>query len=451
MAAGWCDALGPPLGASAPAAMVMSNDPRSVALFFALSSRPAPLILLPPDLRPWRSEPPLPAATRLVLLETERDLEPDARALGVQVITLGEPGRPRLSSPRPSFMTMPGVVLFTSGSTNRPRPVYRSTSAALAMAHAVTTALGLSRGSGVIATLPLSRAFGLNQGLIAAAVLGGSLALLERFDHNALLHLFASGEYRYWAGTPMMADVLGRCRVAGSHGAPPVCLIGGRVPADVGRRFNARFGVPLRWYYGSTETGSVSVDTSAAALVRSDATGRPLPGVGVRIGDPETPYPAGVPGRVWVSSPRYLMQGYGFPPDLAAPETVNGWWATPDAGSLDESGVLVIAGRLDDCFRTDAGHLVNPGAVSAALERYPGVTDSVVVPIPTAAGLVLGVLVQSEAPVSPDGLRGHLRRSVPAWSQPHVVETTTALPRLASGRIDRRACIGILERSLGGR
>lgn len=450
MAGGWCDALEDALDASAPVAMVMANDPPSVALFLALSSRPAPLVLLPPDLRPWRSSPPLPTTTRLVLLERDRYLEADARALGLGVVILGNPGTRRGSLPRPSFMTMPGVVLFTSGSTGLPRPVYRSMRAALSMARAVTTRVALSRGSGVIAALPLSRAFGLNQGLIAATVLEGPLALLERFDHNALLHLFASGEYRYWAGTTMMADVLSRCPLADSHPAPPVCLIGGRVPADVARRFKTRFGVPLRSYYGSTETGSVSVDAAPAAEVRSDTAGRPLPGVGLRISDPRAPHPDGALGRIWVSSPRYLMQGYGFPPDVAPPETVNGWWATPDVGSLDETGTLVIAGRLDDCFRTDAGHLVNPGAVSAALESYPGVTDTVVVPLATPAGPVLGVLVQSGASVSPDEVRGHLRRSVPAWFQPRVVETTTALPRLASGRVDRRACISFLEKSLGG-
>jgi acyl-CoA synthetase (AMP-forming)/AMP-acid ligase II len=63
---------------------------------------------------------------------------------------------------------------------------------------------------------------------------------------------------------------------------------------------------------------------------------------------------------------------------------------------------------------------------------------------------VLGVLVEGAGSVSASSLRQHLARALPAWSQPRVVETTAALPRLASGRTDRRACIAILEQSLGG-
>ncbi len=449
MATAWRDALREKLGSSdRPLAVVMANDPPSVALLFALSCFPVPLIVLPPDPKAWNSSPPVPAGTRLVLPPALARLAAEAGPLGFETTVLGDPDGPSDGRDIPRFMATPGFVLFTSGSTDRPRPVYRSTAAVFSAVRALMAVVGVSRGCGLIATLPLARAFGLNQGVIAATVLEGPLALLERFDHRTLLGLFASRKYRYWTGTPMMADVLSRCHLSGPHPAPAVCLIGGRVPADVARRFEQRFGVPLRSYYGSTETGSVSVDAAPAAEVRSDTTGRPLPGVQLCIGDPRAPYSAGTLGRIWVSSSRYLMQGYGFPPDLEPPRTVDGWWATPDVGFLDAAGCLTIAGRLDDCFRTDAGDVVNPAVVAAALEDYPGITDTAVVPIATPSGPVLGVLVQSAARVSPIELRGHLLRSVPAWSQPRVVETTDALPRLANGRIDRRACITLLEASL---
>lgn len=449
MAAGWRDVLDKEFQASGrPIAMVMANHPDLVALLFALSCFPSPLILLPLDLRPWRSSPPLPADTRLVLLSVQQHLEADARSLGFDVTILPDPDEARVSPNEPAFMTMPGLVLFTSGSTGRPRPVYRSTPAALSMARTLMGTVGLSRGSGVIATLPLARAFGLNLGLFAAAVLEAPLALLERFDHNALLRLFASQKYQCWAGTPMMADVLSRCPLPGPHPAPPVCLIGGHVSADLARRFKERFGVPLRSYYGTTETGSISVDGALGVEVRAGTAGRPVPGVELCIGDPGTPHPAGMLGQIWISSPRCLTEGYGSPPDLEPPETVHGWWPSPDVGSLDEGGFLTIAGRLDDCFRTAAGYLINPGAVAAALENFRGVTDTAVVPLETTTGPVLGVLVESATPLSTVDLRNHLLRSVPRWSQPRIVETTDALPRLASGRVDRRACITLLATSL---
>jgi long-chain acyl-CoA synthetase len=430
--------------------MVMSNHPESVALFFALSSVSAPLALLPPDLEPWRSAPALPGQTRLVLLDRQRALEARARSLGVDTTVLAA-APPAASTADARFMTTPGLVLFTSGSTGRPRPLYRSTAALLNVARTLVATLGLRPGAGVITSLPLARAFGLNHGLMAAGVLRSPLALLDRFDHTALLRLFASREYGYWVGTPMMADVLGRCPLAGAHPAPPVCLIGGRLSADVVRRFRRRFGVSLRQGYGTTETGSIAVDSAPDAEVRSDTSGRPLPGVAVRIGDdPRAPVDAGTPGRIWLSAREYMMNGYGFPPDLEPAPMVAGWWASPDLGILDADGYLTVCGRLDDCFRTNAGHLVNPALVAQALEQYPGVVDAAVVPLPGRAGPVLGVLVESAERLSVSTLRGHLARSVPAWCQPRVIESTVTLPRLASGRIDRRTCIAILEQALAG-
>jgi long-chain acyl-CoA synthetase len=247
----------------------------------------------------------------------------------------------------------------------------------------------------------------------------------------------------------MMADVLGRTRLPGAHAAPPICVAGGRVSSEIARRFLERFGVPLRQCYGTTETGTIAVDSAPADRVRSDTGGRPLAGLEVRIGDdPRVAVPEGIPGRIWLSTPAYMMDGYGFPPDVAPPETVDGWWGTPDIGTLDGRGSLAVSGRLDDSFRTNAGHLVDPTAVSAALETYPTVIDTAVVPLSTPTGPALGVLIESSAPLSAADVRGHLARALPIWSRPRVIETTAALPRLSNGRIDRRACIAILERSL---
>ena len=117
-------------------------------------------------------------------------------------------------------------------------------------------------------------------------------------------------------------------------------------------------------------------------------------------------------------------------------------------GRLDTDGRLTLLGRLDDCIRTGAGHLVNAVEVAAALEGYPGVTDTAVVPLDAPAGLVLGVLVQSPEPLRSSDLRGHLARSLPPWARPRVLETVRELPRLATGRTDRRACIDLLDKVL---
>jgi long-chain acyl-CoA synthetase len=449
LASGWWQALGEPCR-NAPGlnALPLANHPEAVAAFFALSACRAPLVLLPPDPAGWRTAPAIPAGTRLVLPPALAHLEQHAAPLGLETTRLAAPAPPPVAAP--PYLTCAALVCFTSGSTGLPRPVSRSPASLVAAGRALTAAAAFPPDGGVIAALPIDRAYGLNNCLMAATALGRPLGLLERFEHNALLELFASGAYHYWAGSPVMADVVSRRPLPGAHPAPALCVFAGRLTEPVCRAFRARFGVPLRQMYGTTETLTVTVDLAPAADVRFETAGRPLLGVSVRIGDdPEAPAAPGVPGRIWVRSP-WIMDGYGFPPHVERQTTGDGWWASPDIGRVDEHGALTLLGRRDDWIRTGAGHMINPAEIAALVEQYPGVTDAAVVPLESAAGSVVGVLVQSAGPLAPDALRSHLARGLPPWARPRVLETVRELPRLASGRTDRRACIELLARALRG-
>ena len=442
------NALGEPFRASSQlTAMVMANHPDAVALFFALSACQAPLILLPPDPLNWRTSPVIPPGTRLVLSPMLRHLEPQSAALGLDVQEL--PDSDLLPPARElPFLSCPGFVFFTSGSTGLARPVYRTTRSLVDASTALTDALQFPPDAGVLGVLPLDRSYGMNNGLMAATVLGRPLGLLERFDHTEFLALCATGTYWYWAGTPVMADILSRSQQGGSAAMPAMCVVAGRLSVPVCNAFEARFSTPLRQLYGTTETLTITVDTAPSQDVRSEMVVHPLPGVEVMIGDtPQELSSVGTPGRIWVRS-RWLMEGYGFPPDLQSGGIVDGWWPTPDLGQVEADGRLALLGRLDDRIRTGAGHVVTPGEVAAALEGYPGVTDVAVVPINTAMGSALGALVEIAEAIRLLDLRNHLVRSLPAWTRPRALQTVSQLPRLATGRVDRRACIELLEDSL---
>jgi acyl-coenzyme A synthetase/AMP-(fatty) acid ligase len=142
------------------------------------------------------------------------------------------------------------------------------------------------------------------------------------------------------------------------------------------------------------------------------------------------------------------MEGYGFPPDLAPRAGRAGWWPTADVGTLDEAGYLSIAGRVDDCFKTAAGYLVNPGEIMQALLGHAGVRDLVVLPVQTAHGAVVGVAVEGEA-IDAAELRVVADRTLPPWLHPKVVVVTARLPRLPGGKADRRACLALLEQPRG--
>jgi long-chain acyl-CoA synthetase len=449
LSAAWGDALRGIVPSRGLVALPLANHPRSVALFFALASLPAPIVLLPPHPGGWRSTPPVPDGTPLVLIPEMHALVEDADRMGLKAVVLTEPELRRADA-TPEILRLevcaPGVVIFTSGSTDLPKPVYRPMAGVFQAAELLVEAFDLRAGGGVLGVVPIARGFGLIHALMLATIRHGCLALLERFDSGRVITLLAEGGYDFWPTTAVLADLLARHPGETVPPGPRICIAAGRLPRPVCERFQARFGVPLRQMYGTTETGPVTADSAPASGVRSQTAGRALRGVRIAIGeDPRAPVGSGLLGRVWVSSPVQML-GFGFPPDLEPLEAQDEWLATRDVGTLDETGTLSLAGRLDDCIRTAAGYLVNPADIASTLEEYPGVTDAVVVPLAERQGPVIGALVQAADTVVTADLRRHLAKRLPPWCHPRVLEVTRRLPRLVGGKTDRLACIEILDR-----
>jgi long-chain acyl-CoA synthetase len=449
LATRWHEDLVRQLGPSPPLlAGVMANHPESIAMFFALTCFPAPVILLGDDPRSWRSSPPLPRDTPVVLSEPSHHLAGSVASTGCRPLTVSVARRaPRRPPPAAAFLAGPGFVGFTGGTTGLPKPVYRSMASALRHAAVVAEILALRPGAGIVGALPLSTFHGLGDTLLLATLLDSVLGLLPRFDHRSTLRLFATEPYGYFAATPMMVDVLARCPVTGSAPRAPalVKVAGGRLPAAAFDAFLDRFGTPPRPAYGASETGIITADVGPADRVRPTAVGCAVPDVRIAIGDlPEAPAPAGVPGRVWVSTPRY-MEGYGFPPDLEPREGWREWRPMRDRGVVDNAGYLTLLGRLDDAFKTPGGQLVDPTEVAEIILRLPEVGDVVVLPLLERTGCAVGAVVAGGPGLGPAQVRRHAARFLPRWAQPRVVVVVERLPQRANGKVDRDACTALLE------
>jgi acyl-coenzyme A synthetase/AMP-(fatty) acid ligase len=452
LAARW---LGELSGDSAPlAAVVMANHPQAVAAFFAASGGTRPLIILPPTPTAWRTEPRVPSGTRLILPPTLAELASAGEACGFQVTLLSEPtdsaSAPLSDAP---FLTTPGFVLFTSGSTGAPKPVYRTVAQVLGSVTRILDAVSAPRAALIAGTLPLSTTHGLST-LLAASEREGTLGLLEHFEPSAALSLFAAREFDYWPAVPVMADMLTRLVArtpARRWRVPAMCTVAGAPLSEAQwHAFRERYGVALRAIYGSTEVGMVSIEAAPADAIRPGSAGQVAPGIEVRIGEhPGSPLPAGVAGSIWVRSPLF-MRGYGYPPRLELPDAIDGWRPMPDRGRLAADRTLSIVGRTDEVFKTRGGYLVEPEAIAAAVAACPGVTDAIVVPVATETGVVAGALVESTTSLRTAELRARLLTALPPWAQPRVIHVITALPRLATGKVDRQRCAAIL-RELSGR
>jgi long-chain acyl-CoA synthetase len=424
-------------------ASALPATPEGVALFVALTSLPSPVVLLGSDPRAWRTEPALPGGMLVVLPPSLAHLEPAVKELGLAPLALpdGAAGHGRGAPLVP--LQGPGIILFTSGSTGLPRPIFRPMGGLVAGLAARNRAFGLAPGAGILTGVALSSGQGATF-LVASILLGGSLGLLEPIDHRAALQALAMPEFQCWRATPHFVDVIGRCSLTEPPVAPPVCILSSPISREVFGTFGERFGVPLRQAYSCTETGTVTYDDAPPSAVRPETVGRPLAGVAIRIGDhPAAPQPPGDVGRIWLRN-GWQMAGYGFPPLVERPGDVDGWWPTRDVGSLEADGHLTLHGRIDDCIRTRENRLVNLAAVATTIRAVPGVTDVVVVPLESHAGATLGAVVQAGPEVAMTTLRASLADVLPPWSWPRAIELVRALPRLSNGKADRRACIALL-------
>ena len=444
IAGGWRAAVLDALGDRArPIAAALPASPEAVALFAALTSLPSPVILLSHEARAWRTEPAIPIGTPLVLLPTLAPLAPEAEKLGLVPLVLPDATERRVGGGPVVPLDGPGVVLFTSGSTGAPKPVFHTRTTVLEWVESRIASMGLPPGAGVV--MEASPAYG--QGLtylLTAIVLGGALGLLDPRDHRLALTALAEPAFGCWRVTPHFADALSRCVLTGPPIVPAVCILSSPVSRALFDAFLDRFGVPLRQAYSSTETGTVALDNAAPADVQPETVGHPLPGVEIRIGDhPGGPRPSGELGRVWVRNP-WQMAGYGFPPHVERPGDVDGWWPTLDLGMLRADGRLALAGRLDDAIRTRDSRVVNLAYVAASLRGVEGVTDALVVPLDSATGRTFGAVIECEPGLTMGALRAKLADTLPPWSWPRTLELVPALPRLPNGKPDRRACATLL-------
>jgi acyl-CoA synthetase (AMP-forming)/AMP-acid ligase II len=424
---------------------VVPNTRDGIALVLALSSFTFPLLLLPTDPHLWRSHPPIPAGTPIVLPPECAPLAAEVARIACVPVLIGAESAACEAADLP-LLTTPGIVMFTSGSTGLPKPAYRTMRALTMAAMTRLNVLGMEAGEGIVTGVPLAHGQGLTL-LLSSIMLGGAFAVLGPFDHRAALTTIALDAFSFWWATPHFADVLGRCVLTAPARAPRVCLMSSPLSSDVYERFVDRFGVPLRQSYSSSETGAVAVNAADADAVRPDSCGRPLPGVDMHIGDsPAGGVAPGEPGRIWIRS-RWLMAGYGFPPSVEPFEPVDGWWPTRDHGRLTASGELMLSGRIDDCIRTRDGRVVNLAAVSDGLRDITGVRDAVALALDTSSGFSIGAVVECDSTVTSQHLRQKLAIVMPTWSLPRELALVASIPRLASGKPDRHACLAILGRA----
>lgn len=338
------------------------------------------------------------------------------------------------------------LVLYTSGSTARPKAVVLRHATALRHGVDVADRMGLTGSDRIWLPVPLFWSYGGANALMVALTRGACLVTAEVFDATSGLVMIeehaCTAAYTLPSITaalladPGFAPERVRSLERGMTIGSPRDVRAAATGLGISRICNA---------YGSTELyGGCCVTPHDWPLdLRCATQGPPLPGMTVHIGDPATgaALPAGETGEITVTgqvTPGYLDQ----PEANAAAFTDEGAFHTGDLGFLDDEGNLHFVARASEMIRS-GGINIAPAEVEEYLLLHPGVVEAAVVGVADERRgevAVAYVTAASGVDVDEQALTAHCRSGIAAFKVPsRIVVTTASLPRTATGKLERRA------------
>jgi O-succinylbenzoic acid--CoA ligase len=331
-------------------------------------------------------------------------------------------------------------VLYTSGTTGRPKGAMLTYGNHLWAATASALNLGLQANDRWLACLPLFHVGGLSI-LVRSVIYGTTAVVHQRFDPA---QVNAAIDQEGITIISVVANMLQRMLDERKDRPYPtslrcVLLGGGPAPEPLLRRC-AETGVPVAQTYGLTESASQIVTLAPEDVLRRlGSAGKPLFGAELRIVDEDGRECApDEPGEIVLRGPS-ISPGYLNHPDATADVIHDGWLHSGDLGRLDNEGYLYVLDRRDDLI-VSGGENVYPAEIEAALQSHPDVAEAGVYGVDDerwGKAPVAVVVLREGSTVDAETLLEDCRKRLAAYKMPRRIEFATALPRTASGKLMR--------------
>lgn len=337
------------------------------------------------------------------------------------------------------------VLLYTSGSSSRPKAVPLDQAAVIENGFNIGERQGLVPGDRVLIAIPLFWSYGAVNALPAAITHGATLVLQSRFEPGGALDLIERHRCTAIYTLPAMTNAL----VAHADFAQERTrslrtglTIGS--PQDVMKAATVLGAGAICNIYGSTETcGNCCVTPHDWPLARRAASqGPPLPGMRLRIRHPLTGAlaAAGEVGQIEVSG--HVTRGYRGESARHNSDvlTADGWFRTGDLGALQADGALVYAGRSSEMIKR-SGINVSPAEVEEVLQQHPDVGLAGVTGLADAARdeiVVAFVVPRPGRRLEAEALIAHCRARLSSYKVPDRILLSVALPLTPTGKLMRR-------------
>jgi fatty-acyl-CoA synthase len=454
--AGWLAARG--IGPGDAVAALMKNSAAFLELVFAASHIGA--VFLPINLRLSRDEVGYiveNSGARLLIVDDELA----ANAAGTAIVGLDDNAQQSLTclagdvTPAPMHIRAPSDLMrlmYTSGTTDRPKGVMLSYENFYWKSADQTIALGLSADTRLLVVGPLYHVGALDLPGIAVLWHGGLLSIQRNFEPETALAAIEADRLNAAWFAPVMTTAILTCPTRDRYDVSSLrwAIGGGEKTPEVRIRAFADYFRNARYIdaYGLTETfGGDTFMDAGREIEKIGSTGRAIAHVEIEIRDEAGKrLPPGENGEICLRGPK-VTRGYWKDPEKTASAFFGDWFRSGDVGYLDDEGFLYLTDRKKDMI-ISGGENIASSEVERVIYELPGVREVAVVGLPDARWgekPVAVVVLADGAALDLSALTEHCRARLASFKVPKELVIRDQLPRNPSGKILKRVLRAELE------
>lgn len=402
---------------------------------FYLEDARAKAVIVGPGDHPARE-----AARQLGLPIWEIQLRVTSSELRVD-LSLPEPATRNPQQTTPPTPDDVALFLHTSGTTSRPKGVPLTHGNLMASIANIAATYQLTPGDRSLIVMPLFHVHGLIGATLSTLHSGGAVVIPAKFSAGAFWQIAAKYGATWYSAVPTIHQILlGRADQdhAPRGGLRFIRSCSSALAPAVFHQLEERFGTPVLEAYGMTEAAHQMASNPLPPGPRKPGCVGAGTGVGIVILDEAgRMLPAGTQGEVCIRGDN-VMHGYLNNAEANASSFCNGYFRTGDQGILDENGYLVLTGRLKELINR-GGEKISPLEVDAILLEHPAVAEAVSFAAPDAKyGEEVHAAVVLKDPATPAEIQAFCKTRLADFKVPKVIHVADAVPRTATGKIQRR-------------
>ena len=341
------------------------------------------------------------------------------------------------------------VILYTSGTTGKPKGAELTHGNLLSNAVLSTKLFSIVPGDVIFGGLPFFHVFGQTCALNAAVLGGATVTLLPKFVPAKALEIIQRDKVTIFEGVPTMYIALLRApgredydvsslRVAASGGSA--------LPVEILHEFEQTFAATLLEGYGLSETSPVICFNQVDGIRKAGSIGTVVEGAQLKVVDDNgNEVPADAVGEI-VAAGGYIMKGYWKNPEATAAAIRDGWFFTGDLGRKDGDGVFFIVDRKKDMILR-GGYNIYPREVEEVLYEHPAVAEAAVIgrhddvhgeEVVAAVSLKEGADGAENLETLAAEIQEFVKARVAAYKYPRKIVIMDALPKGPTGKILKR-------------